>query len=165
MLFGPEDQAYRRALDKAMEYLSLRDHSSGELYDKVRQKLEDDQAAAAAVARCVELGLVNDEAFARHRAKYLLARHKSPAQIRAHLAEKGVDRQTVSLVLEELFSEESPAETVYQLLCRSYGRKLAAGKKQNVIAAMARRGFSLGDVKEAIARWEEENPREDEDDF
>ena len=60
MLFEEEDKAYRRALDKAMEYLSLRDHSSGELYDKVRKKLEDDHAAAAAVARCVELGLIND---------------------------------------------------------------------------------------------------------
>ena len=162
MLFEEEDKDFRRALDKAMEYLSLRDHSSGELYDKVRKKLEDDRAAAAAVARCVELGLVNDEAFARHRAKYLLARHKSPVQIRAHLSEKGVDRQTIGVVLEELFQEESPAEAVYQLLCRSYGRKLAAGKRQNVIAAMARRGFSLGDVKEALSRWEEENPGQQE---
>lgn len=162
MLFEEEDKAYRRALDKAMEYLSLRDHSSGELYDKVRKKLEDDRAAAAAVARCVELGLINDEAFARHRAKYLLARHKSPPQIRAHLAEKGVDRQIAAQVLEELFEEESPADAVYQLLCRSYGRKLAAGKRQNVIAAMARRGFSLGDIKEALARWEEENPSEED---
>ena len=162
MLFEEEDKAYRRALDKAMEYLSLRDHSSGELYDKVRKKGEDDHAAAAAVARCVELGLINDEAFARHRAKYLLARHKSPAQIRAHLAEKGVDRQIAAQVLEELFEEESPADAVYQLLCRSYGRKLAAGKRQNVIAAMARRGFSMGHIREALARWEEENPTEEE---
>lgn len=160
MLFEPEDQAYRRALDKAMEYLSLRDHSSGELYEKVRKKLEDDQAVAAAVARCVELGLLNDEAFARHRAKYLLAKHKSPAQIRAHLVEKGVDRQTISEVLDDLFDEESPAQTVYQLLNHSYGRKLRDGKKQNVIAAMARRGFSLGDIKEAVAQWEEENAEE-----
>lgn len=56
MLFEEEDKAYRRALDKAMEYLSLRDHSSGELYDKVRKKLEDDHAAAAAVARAWSLG-------------------------------------------------------------------------------------------------------------
>ena len=72
-----------------------------------RKKLEDDHAAAAAVARCVELGLINDEAFARHRAKYLLARHKSPAQIRA-IWPKGVDRQIAAQVLEELFEGKAP---------------------------------------------------------
>lgn len=163
MLFEQEDQEYRRVLNKAMEYLSLRDYSSGELYTKLCQKPEiAPQNAAAAVARCVELGLLNDEAFARHRAKYLLARNKSPMQIRTHLQEKGIDRQTIGLVLEELLEEQSPSEAVYQLLQKSYGRKLAMGKKQNVIAAMARRGFALGDVKRAIARWEEENALEPE---
>lgn len=158
MLFEQENQAYRRALNKAIEYLSLRDHSSGELYDKLCKKLEmQPEAAAAAIARCVELGLLDDEAFAHRRAKYLLARNKSPMQIRTHLQEKGIDRQTIGQVLEALFEEESPVEAVYQLLQKSYGRKLLAGKKQNVIAAMARRGFSFGDIKQAIARFEEEN--------
>lgn len=31
-----------------------------------------------------------------------------------------------------------------------------------MIAAMARRGFSMGHIREALARWEEENPTEEE---
>lgn len=156
MLFEQEQAEYRQALNKAMEYLSLRDHSSGELYQKVRAKLENDQAAAAAVARCVELGMLDDQAFARRRAEYLLARSKSPAQIRSHLVEKGVDRCLAQQVVEELVDQQDISETVYQLLQKSYRRKLEQGKHQNVMAAMARRGFSMGVVRQALERWQQE---------
>lgn len=162
MLFEQEDQAYRQAVQKAMDYLSVRDHASGELYDKLCKKAEiPPEAAAAAIARCVELGLLNDAVFAQRRAKYLLARKKSPAQIRTHLQEKGIDRQTANQAVEELFEEQSPVQTIYELIQKSYARKLLAGKKQAVIAAMARRGFSFGDVKQAIAQFEEEHALED----
>ena len=49
----------RRALDKAMDYLSLRDHASGELYQKLCRKF-DEHSAAYAVARAGELGLLDD---------------------------------------------------------------------------------------------------------
>ena len=45
----------RRALDKAMDYLSLRDHAAGELYQKLCRKF-DAHSAAYAVARAGELG-------------------------------------------------------------------------------------------------------------
>ena len=57
----------RRALDKAMDYLSLRDHAAGELYQKLCRKF-DAHSAAYAVARAGELGLLNDVSFARRRA-------------------------------------------------------------------------------------------------
>ena len=61
----------RRALDKAMDFLSLRDHAAGELYHKLCRKF-DAESAAWAVARAGELGLLNDESFARRRAAELL---------------------------------------------------------------------------------------------
>ena len=61
----------RRALDKAMDYLSLRDHAAGELYQKLCRKF-DAHSAAYAVARAGELGLLNDVSFARRRAAELL---------------------------------------------------------------------------------------------
>ena len=61
----------RRALDKAMDYLSLRDHAAGELYQKLCRRF-DAHSAAYAVARAGELGLLNDVSFARRRAAELL---------------------------------------------------------------------------------------------
>ena len=60
----------RRALDKAMDLLALRDHAAGELYDKLCRRF-DPHSAAAAVARAGELGLLNDEDFARRLHDYV----------------------------------------------------------------------------------------------
>ena len=49
----------RRALDKAMDYLSLRDHAAGELYQKLCRKF-DAHSAAYAVARAGELSALDD---------------------------------------------------------------------------------------------------------
>ena len=70
----------RRALDKAMDYLSLRDHAAGELYQKLCRKF-DAHSAAYAVARAGELGLLNDAGFARRRAAELLRKRKSRREI------------------------------------------------------------------------------------
>lgn len=59
-----EQSDTRKAKDKALGYLSLRDHASGELYDKLCRKF-DARSAAAAVAEMQRLGLINDENFAR----------------------------------------------------------------------------------------------------
>ena len=73
----------RRALDKAMDYLSLRDHAAGELYQKLCRKF-DAHSAAYAVARAGELGLLNDVSFARRRAAELL--HLTQPTISSHVS-------------------------------------------------------------------------------
>lgn len=153
--------ATRKAADKALEYLSLRDYASGELYQKLLARF-DEHSAAAAVAKAAELGLLNDENFARHRAKYLFGRHKSRREIARHLAEKGVDRETADRVLEELYEAGQPsggpspeAAAVLALLRKSYAQKLAGGRRDLVLAALSRRGFSYAAVREALEWYEE----------
>ena len=79
----------RRALDKAMDLLALRDHAAGELYQKLCRKF-DPHTAAAAVAKTGELGLLDDAGFARRRAAELLRKRKSRREILQDLAAKGV---------------------------------------------------------------------------
>lgn len=152
----------RKAADKALQYLSMRDYASGELYQKLCQRF-DEHSAAAAVAKAARLGLLNDEAFARHRAKSLMQRNKSRREIARHLAEKGIERELADAVLEELYEQEQPEDapdpetaSALALLRKSYARKLAGGKRENVLAALARRGFSYAAVREALALYEDE---------
>ena len=145
----------RRALDKAMDYLSLRDHAAGELYQKLCRKF-DAHSAAYAVARAGELGLLNDVSFARRRAAELLRKRKSRREILNDLSAKGIDRDTAADVVEELFAEtddgESPElETARALVQRQYAAKLAAGKRDQVAAALARRGFSHAVIREVLS--------------
>ena len=144
----------RRALDKAMDYLSLRDHAAGELYQKLCRKF-DAHSAAYAVARAGKLGLLNDVSFARRRAAELLRKRKSRREILNDLSAKGIDRDAADVV-EELFAEtddgESPElETARALVQRQYAAKLAAGKRDQVAAALARRGFSHAVIREVLS--------------
>lgn len=149
----------RRALDKAMDYLSLRDHAAGELYQKLCRKF-DEHSAAYAVARAGELGLLDDAGFARRRAAELLRKRKSRREILRDLAAKGIDRDTAAQAVEALYEPgedgEDPEEAAARALVeRQYAAKLAAGKREQVAAALARRGFSHAIIRAVLAEDED----------
>lgn len=148
----------RLALDKAMDYLSLRDHAAGELYQKLCRKF-DGPSAAYAVARAQELGLLNDADFARRRAAELLRKRKSRREILTDLSAKGIDRDVAAEAVEALYQIDEDGEdpelaTARTLVERRYAAKLAAGKREQVAAALARRGFSHAIIREVLAETE-----------
>lgn len=148
----------RRALDKAMDYLSLRDHAAGELYQKLSRKF-DGPSAAYAVARAQELGLLNDANFAQRRAAELLRKRKSRREILTDLSAKGIDRDVAAEAVETLYQTDEDGEdpelaTARTLVERRYAAKLAAGKREQVAAALARRGFSHAIIREVLAETE-----------
>lgn len=149
----------RRALDKAMDYLSLRDHAAGELYQKLCRKF-DAHSAAYAVARAEELGLLDDAGFARRRAAELLRKRKSRREILSDLTAKGIDRDTAAEAVESLYEpgddgEDPELVTARALVERHYAAKLAAGKRDQVAAALARRGFSHAVIREVLADFQD----------
>ncbi|MGN0984801.1 MAG: regulatory protein RecX [Gemmiger sp.] len=145
----------RRALDKAMDFLSLREHGSGELYRKLCRTF-DPHSAAWAVARAGELGLLDDEGFARRRAAGLLRKRKSRREILNDLAARDIDRDVAARVVEALFSAagqdaDPELENARALVQRQYARRLADGRREQVAAALARRGFSHAVIRQVLA--------------
>ena len=151
----------RKAVDRALDILALRDHAAGELYQKLCRRF-DPHSAAAAVARAEELGLLNDADYARRRAAELLRKRKSRREIAADLNAKGIDRDTAAAVLEELFADpedgtDSPElAAAVALIEKSYAGKLAEGKRPQVMAALARRGFPHAVIHRAVERFLED---------
>ncbi len=143
----------RKAVDRALDILALRDHAAGELYQKLCRKF-DPHSAAAAVAKAEELGLLNDADFARRRAAELMRKRKSRREVEQDLAAKGLDRDTAAQVLEELYAPEDGPDPEVAAACalvqRQYARKLAEGKRPQVMAALARRGFSYAVIRTAL---------------
>ena len=143
----------RKAVDRALDILALRDHAVGELYQKLCRKF-DPHSAAAAVAKAEELGLLNDADFARRRAAELMRKRKSRREVEQDLAAKGIDRDTAAQVLEELYAPEDGPDPEVAAACalvqRQYARKLAEGKRPQVMAALARRGFSYAVIRTAL---------------
>lgn len=162
-----------RAKDKALGYLAAREHASGELFQKLCRDF-DEHTAAAAVAKMDELDLLDDGAFARRAAVWLLGKNKSRSEILRWMAQRGLDRELARQTLEEVFEErqaDAPeglgpdGAAALRLVEKQYAAKLAAGKKQNVLAALARRGFSSGDARRAVELWLEEHPVEGDEEL
>ena len=141
----------RRAKDKALQYLSVRDHASGELCRKLSEKF-DEPTAAAAVAEMFRLHLLDDAAFAVRRAAYLAQKGKSRREIGQLLAGLGISREDRAAALEQLPEDE--ADTLRRLIEKQYKSKLAAGKKDAVAAALLRRGYAGALVRRVLTEWE-----------
>ena len=151
------DAAKARA--RAMELLAGQELSSGQLYERLGRKFTQ-PTAAAVVAEMVERQYVDDERYARTRAHGLLAARKSRRAAAQDLRQKGLDAQQISAALEEAYASDEaggdPELEAAALVEGRYRGKLAAGRKDLVVAALARRGFAYPVIKEAIRRVEED---------
>lgn len=145
----------RRAKEKALWLMSYRDHSSKELHDKLLRDFSE-EASAQAVERMNELGLINDEAFAKRFASELHSKHQSPSTIRYKLIQKGIDRDTAEGIVEEL--EIDPAEEIEALIEKKYARSLSDEKGiRRTVAALQRAGYRFSDIKSVLSRYTEDD--------
>lgn len=145
----------RRAYQKALDFLSRRDHSHLELMQKLMRTF-DREAAKSAIQRLDELGYLDDEKYARTLASYLLE-HKnfSVGRVKRELAQRGIDRDSIDLVLAE--TETDPVAQVLSLLHGKYAAKLANEKdRRRTVNALQRLGYSYSEIRTALSRYETE---------
>ncbi len=149
----------KKAHARAVWYLSQRDHAAEELYEKLCRYFTE-EASAAAVADMVNYNYIDDERYARNKATSLLLAHKSRREITQKLTQKGVDRALVASVLDALYAKlreddadgnDPDTQAAFVLITRRYAKKLAQGRKDLVVAALTRRGFSYAIIRDALA--------------
>ncbi len=142
----------RRAKEKALWLISYRDHSSKELYQKLRKDYSE-EATQNALQRMQELGLINDEAFARRYAAELhTSKHLSPSTIRYKLIEKGIDRELADEIIESL--QIDPQEEIAALVEKKYARSLSDEKGvRRTVAALQRAGYRFSDIKSVLSSY------------
>ena len=152
-----EQSDTRKAKDKALRLLSRRSHGAKELQEKLSRHFDEDTAFAA-VAHLMDLGLLDDAEFAAQRAEALAEKGKSGFDICHRLVAQGIDRELALQTAEALGLDE--AQMALELVRRQYGQQLKKGRRQSVMAALARRGFSHGDIQYAVQAAEEEQGEE-----
>jgi regulatory protein len=152
----------RLAKERALRLLGQRAYTEKGLYDKLREKT-DERAAAAAVARMAELGLVNDEDYARRYAEEVLAtKGFSARRTIQELARRGVDRETAELALEELAPD--PEQAIARVVRRKYMPRLGDEKGlARTVAALTRLGYRYSDIKSVIRNLQEDEAYYDEE--
>ena len=152
------DAAKARA--RAMELLAEQELSSGGLYERLNRRFAE-QTAAAVVAEMVEREYVNDARYAETRAHGLLAAKKSRRAAAQNLRQKGLSAPQIEQALDTVYAadetgEAPELEAAAALVASRYRKKLEAGRRDLVVAALMRRGFAYPVIRDAIQRVEQE---------
>ena len=142
----------RRAKEKALWLISYRSHSKKELKDKIRRTC-DDSAAEKAVERMEELGLVNDEEYARQFArKLLLQKRMARRAAMLEMSRKGIDKETAEAALDEI--DVDYRENIRYIIEKKY-RDIGDEKiKRRAVAALQRLGYGWDDIRAVLNEYE-----------
>ena len=128
--------AKHRAEEKALYLLEHRAHSKKELENKITRAEFDREAARSAVEHMEELGLLNDEDYARRLANELFTRKKFGARrVKQELRQKGIDDALIAAVMDEFSTERSETEEKHP---RHFGAKVSHGARRRKSAPPCR---------------------------
>ena len=145
-------------LEAALRFLEPRQRSIGEVRRRLTRVGYQAELVEGAITRLVELGVLDDEAFARSWIESRdRARPRGQRALRSELAQKGIDRQTSDDVMSEreAIEPEADAEAAKRLLERNE-RMLARvtdlrARRNRAYALLARNGFDAETAVAAIA--------------
>lgn len=130
----------------------MRARTRHELADALRRRKIPEDAAEAVLERMTEVGLVNDEEFARSWVDSRQQRRQlSRMGLRRELQRKGVDRDVVEEALGDVTAEDerAAARALVERRLRSMRGLDWSVRRRRLAGALARRGFS-GEVTAAV---------------
>ncbi len=164
-----ESSQYNRVRDKALYLLGLRDYGQAELTRKL--SLETSTAVATAVtARLAEVGLLDDRRYAMAMARSLSEYKLYPRRrIVQDLQCRGIARELAEEAAASI--ENDDFQQALALLEKKYYNKMnTPEERRHTMAALARRGFPYGAVRQAmeafaVGETETESDNEEYDDL
>lgn len=147
-------------LDAALRFLEARQRSSAEVRRRLTTGGYRPDLVEGAIARLTDLGMLDDEAFARAWIESRdRARPRGERALRQELALKGIDREIVEAILDERVTEapDADADAARRLLAR-HARLLERvvdprARRQRAYALLARNGFDPETAVTAISEF------------
>ena len=143
------------ALDSAFRILARRDHTVKELAAKLHQKGFAPIDVDHALARCRELGYLDDAKTAMIIARHLAERGYGPLRIRQELGRKGLDHATIEKALVSCGDENTQEHSARRMLTKKAARLSREAnlwkRRQIAYRFLASRGFSSTVINRAIS--------------
>lgn len=135
------------AREICLRLLSFSPRTRAQLADALRRKGVADEVAERVLGRYTEVGLIDDDAFAR---AWVQSRHAGRGLARralaAELRQRGVDDDTVNDAVEELDPEQEEAaarELVNKRMAATRGLD-PVKRTRRIVGMLARKGYSGG---------------------
>lgn len=151
---------YFKAKEKALRLLDRRAHSKSEIIRKVSENYPKEVAVKVA-ERLEEIGLINDESFARIYYKELSEVKKFGInRIKTELYKRGIAKEIIELLSEELSDNEPYKKVLLEIKRRPFDFS-SEKEKRRVFNKFLRNGYSYDDIKTAFALLDEDFPDEE----
>ena len=134
----------------AMNLLARREHSLGELRNKLRRRFPDEQQLETQLQKLVADKLQSDERFAESFARMRACRGYGPARVRQNMREKGLSDSDIATAIEA--AELDWDALAAQVLHKKFGRSAPADLKEKAkrIRFMQYRGFAADHYQRLI---------------
>lgn len=147
------EDTYKYANELAAQYLSYAPRSKKQLKDHLAKKGIDEHSIERTAELMESYGYINDEAYAK---EYAAAYEQklSPVAISYKLRSKGISKETAEAIAAETDSDAA-ARAVMKKLSRKF--KNDEKRKERLMQALMRRGFSYGDFADNYSEdvWED----------
>lgn len=143
---------FKRAKSRALWYLDRMDYTEKVLFEKLIKAGFGKKISAEVLAKLCEFGLIDDRRYAERFAERCKDNNISKREASQKLFQRGVPFELIKEVLSEVEVDET--EQITALLERKYAYKLTQEKGfEKVYAALIRKGFSYGAVKDAMKKY------------
>ena len=146
-----KERAYPFAMEKAIALLATRSRTEKVIVDALRGNAYPEAAIARVMQRLNEAGYVNDRDFAQQWAASRSNKGMGARRIRCELQRKGIDRDDIDDVIENLDEDELIQGAVKTAQKFARGKDLSSpSDRQRIMAALARRGYDYTAAREAL---------------
>lgn len=151
-----DEDAFARARDRAMRYLSYRPRSIAEVRRNLRRKDVDEALAERVIAYLREYNYLNDLEFARYWVEQREAfKPRGRLALQQELRQKGVARAIIDEAVEEV-DEEDAARRAAEKRVRRWSHLPYDEFRTKLGGYLQRRGFHYGIIRTTVeAIWKE----------
>jgi len=145
----------RKSLQKALQLISIRPRSTGELRDRFKREGYFEETIESSLSYLQDNGYLNDELFAERFAKSKLQKKDmGETALRFELYKKGLSKQIIEKVITQIYAESPPlgmAITAAKKKLRAIRITDPIKKRQKLYQFLAQRGFSAEVILRVIA--------------
>ena len=143
---------YVRCKNRALWYLDRMPRTEKNLKEKLKNAGFSAETVLKVTEKLKEYSLVDDVSYAQNFLLKCESQNLSRRQIYCKMIEKGLPRAIIEDTLGE--KRESETQKIAALIEKKYKNKLDTKEsKEKVFASLIRKGFSFGDVKNAISHF------------